>query len=222
MTLQKIVLANLFASMIVVVTLAGQSAQLGYNDTPMLPGGKWHVHDGDAPAAADRHARPGQRARIARRRADAVVLFDGSDLSKWRARGQARRLARRGRRDGGAADGGRHRSKARRVRRRPAPPRMGLARPARRQRPGTRQQRRLPDGPLRDPGPRQLRQPDLRRRPGRRDLRPVPAAGQRLAQARRSGRPTTSSSPRHALPTASSSHRRAPRCCTTASSCSTT
>jgi hypothetical protein len=51
----------------------------GFTDTPILPGMKWHVHDparphppvvtpGPAPGAAP---------------SDAIVLFDGKDLSKW-------------------------------------------------------------------------------------------------------------------------------------------
>jgi hypothetical protein len=57
-------------------------AVLGYTDTPMLPSGKWHVHDparpkppAIAPGAtfSDGAAAP----------ADAIVLFDGTDLSHW-------------------------------------------------------------------------------------------------------------------------------------------
>jgi len=81
MTLQRIVFANLFASMFVVVTLAGQSAQLGYSDTPMLPGGKWHVHDGMRPQPTI--VTPGPAGEPVPAPADAVVLFDGRDLSKW-------------------------------------------------------------------------------------------------------------------------------------------
>ncbi|HEY3864219.1 MAG TPA: DUF1080 domain-containing protein [Verrucomicrobiae bacterium] len=55
---------------------------LGYTDTPMLPSGKWHVHDPArtrppvvTPGAtfSDGAAPP----------ADAIVLFDGNDLSHW-------------------------------------------------------------------------------------------------------------------------------------------
>jgi len=62
---------------------------LGYKDTPIIPGQPWHVHDPDrphprivTPAATFSHnaAAP----------ADATVLFDGKDLSKWQNdKGQA-------------------------------------------------------------------------------------------------------------------------------------
>ena len=54
---------------------------LGYKDTPVLPGLQWHVHDPDRP-----HPRvvtpsdiPGGPP------SDAIVLFDGHDLSQWRS-----------------------------------------------------------------------------------------------------------------------------------------
>jgi hypothetical protein len=64
-----------------------QDAQkpLGFTDTPMLPGGKWHVHDGNRPQPAvvtpgtfSTPDRPGTPP------SDAVVLFNGTDLSQWR------------------------------------------------------------------------------------------------------------------------------------------
>jgi len=50
----------------------------GYDDTPFLPGGQWRVHDSQRPAPrivtpGDQGAAPG----------DAVVLFDGTDLTAW-------------------------------------------------------------------------------------------------------------------------------------------
>jgi hypothetical protein len=55
---------------------------LGYTDTPMLPSGKWHVHDPNrpkppvvTPGAAFSHGAPAP--------SDAIVLFDGSDFSHW-------------------------------------------------------------------------------------------------------------------------------------------
>jgi hypothetical protein len=51
----------------------------GYSDTPMLPGQKWRVHDIDRPrpAVVTPGAKPGDPP------SDAIVLFDGKDLSKW-------------------------------------------------------------------------------------------------------------------------------------------
>lgn len=55
---------------------------LGYKDTPIIPGTTWHVHDSDrprpeivAPGASFSHLAPPP--------ADAKVLFDGTDVSKW-------------------------------------------------------------------------------------------------------------------------------------------
>lgn len=68
-----------------VAGLAGaQNAQkpsLGYTDTPMLPGGKWHVHDGNRPQP--RVVTPG--APLGAAPSDAEVLFGGADLSKWQS-----------------------------------------------------------------------------------------------------------------------------------------
>ena len=61
--------------------------KVGFTDTPMLPGGKWHVHDGDrplpmviTPGTCGTQQEPG------RAPSDATILFDGKDLSHWRAR----------------------------------------------------------------------------------------------------------------------------------------
>ena len=55
----------------------------GYTDTPLLPGGKWRVHDDNRPrpqvvksGASFSHGAPAP--------SDAIVLFDGKDLSKFK------------------------------------------------------------------------------------------------------------------------------------------
>src|SRR5215470_19866528 len=52
---------------------------LGYTDTPMLPALPWHVHDPARPhpAVITPAAQPGGAP------SDAIVLFDGTDLSHW-------------------------------------------------------------------------------------------------------------------------------------------
>jgi hypothetical protein len=76
-----------FAAVIAMTSLgiAQEKPKLGFKDTPMLPGGKWHVHDGDrprpmvvTPGTCSTQEEPG------RAPSDAVVLFDGKDLAHWR------------------------------------------------------------------------------------------------------------------------------------------
>ena len=61
-----------------------QGRKLGYDDTPFLPGGKWRVHDGTRPQP--RVVDPGTPSTLeapGRPPSDAIVLFDGKDLSHW-------------------------------------------------------------------------------------------------------------------------------------------
>lgn len=74
----------LVAAGIVAATAMICSGQLGEEGTPMLPGMPWRVHDGArprprviTPGTESTQAQPGQPP------SDAIVLFDGKDLSKW-------------------------------------------------------------------------------------------------------------------------------------------
>jgi hypothetical protein len=56
-----------------------ENHDLGFKDTPMLPGLPWHVHDPDRPhpPVVTPASTPGGPP------SDAIVLFDGKDLSQW-------------------------------------------------------------------------------------------------------------------------------------------
>jgi len=59
--------------------------KLGHQDTPLIPGTKWHVHDGLRPQPPI--VTPGEfptQEKAGTAPSDAIVLFDGKDLSKWK------------------------------------------------------------------------------------------------------------------------------------------
>ncbi|NLO06506.1 MAG: DUF1080 domain-containing protein [candidate division WS1 bacterium] len=63
------------------------AGNVGYDDTPIIPGTNWHVHDGNrpqppvvTPGTPSTQEAPGQPP------SDAVVLFDGTDLSGWESK----------------------------------------------------------------------------------------------------------------------------------------
>ncbi len=61
---------------------SGAEAGLGYEDTPIIPGTPWHVHDGLRPQP--RIVKPADSfSLLAPPPADATVLFDGRDMSQW-------------------------------------------------------------------------------------------------------------------------------------------
>ena len=63
-----------------------RTSPVGYDDTPVLPGQKWRVHDIQRPHPPQvaPGAKPGQPP------SDAIVLFDGKDLGKWVTPGRGR------------------------------------------------------------------------------------------------------------------------------------
>jgi hypothetical protein len=58
-----------------------ENHDLGFKDTPILPGLPWHVHDPDRPhpPVVTPSTAPGGPP------SDAIVLFDGKDLSHWQS-----------------------------------------------------------------------------------------------------------------------------------------
>ena len=63
------------------------SASLGYSDTPILPDSGYHVHDGERPQPRlVGPGMPGTEEQAGRAPSDAMVLFDGTDLSQWRGK----------------------------------------------------------------------------------------------------------------------------------------
>jgi hypothetical protein len=60
------------------------NADLGFTDTPMLPSLPYHVHDPDRPHPPVVKPAAG----VGGAPSDAIVLFDGKDLSKWEQQGR--------------------------------------------------------------------------------------------------------------------------------------
>ena len=88
----KLNLPLLALSLAVMLAGAGSAASaeitlngvIGYQDTPLEPGGQWHVHDPARPQPPV--VAPGKSfSENATPPADAIVLFDGKDMAQWRA-----------------------------------------------------------------------------------------------------------------------------------------
>jgi hypothetical protein len=77
----KIIL-SIFAVSASASILAAEQKGLGYDDTPLVPGTKWHIHDGARPQP--RIVKPGEHfSQKADPPSDATVLFNGKDFSQW-------------------------------------------------------------------------------------------------------------------------------------------
>jgi hypothetical protein len=65
---------------------AADQKSLGYQDTPLIPGTKWHVHDGTRPQPKIvTPGEPSTQEKAGTAPSDAVVLFDGKNLAKWKS-----------------------------------------------------------------------------------------------------------------------------------------
>ena len=72
------------------LSLCAQNNFGGFQDTPLVPGTKWHVHDNErpqpeviTPGTFSTQDTPGKAP------SDAIVLFDGTNLDKWRSGDEA-------------------------------------------------------------------------------------------------------------------------------------
>jgi len=72
-------LTSLLTLLAVPAALTLQDDKLGYQDTPLVPGTKWHVHDGLRPQPPV--VTPGSALGAAP--SDATVLFDGASTDAW-------------------------------------------------------------------------------------------------------------------------------------------
>ena len=84
----KPTLPLLFIASLAATPFSTRADDLGYTDTPIIPGTKWHVHDSGRPQP--KIITPGefgtaQKAGTAP--SDAVVLFNGTDLAAWKSGG---------------------------------------------------------------------------------------------------------------------------------------
>jgi hypothetical protein len=77
--MKSTLLSLLTCTTLAAMASAAEKKGLGYQDSPLIPGTKWHVHDGERPQPPI--VTPGTAGTAP---SDATVLFDGKDLAKWR------------------------------------------------------------------------------------------------------------------------------------------
>ena len=66
------------------MTPQNQTPPVGYDDTPLIPGTAWHVHDGTRPQPkVIDPGTPSTLEKPGRPPSDAIVLFDGTGTSHW-------------------------------------------------------------------------------------------------------------------------------------------
>ncbi len=84
-TMKAPLAATLLIATFATAASAADGKPLGYQDTPIIPGTKWHVHDGERPQPPIvTPGLPSTLEKAGTAPSDATVLFDGKDLSKWR------------------------------------------------------------------------------------------------------------------------------------------
>src|SRR5688572_27468040 len=81
-----LVLSTLLAACTTVVMAQEKKKPLGYQNTPIIPGTKWHVHDGERPQPkVVTPGEPSSQEKAGTAPSDSVVLFNGADLIKWKS-----------------------------------------------------------------------------------------------------------------------------------------
>jgi len=90
MTATTRIFLGVFILFFVSPLLAAEDAP-GYTDTPLIPGSQWRVHDKDRPQPPK--VEPGRGDLGRQPPSDAIVLFDGTNLDRWKGADEAKKRA---------------------------------------------------------------------------------------------------------------------------------